>query len=159
MCNLSAWTKAVHDHCTANGPTTMAEILVKFGEPTGRRTACDRMTQATTRGYFSKQGERRKAIYTAVPKEQKVTKWTPEMKALLAQLWPSRGEACAKRFPGMTQSACRKQAEKMRLRLTLELKRSRRSKREVERERKPRQCFGYIPAGAVTSVFDLGSRA
>jgi hypothetical protein len=156
MCSVSAWTKAVHAHLTANGPTSMRQIVELFGDPPGVRTACDRMTHASKIGYFSKEGERLKAIYTALPKEHRVLKWTPELNERLAKLWPKRGEACAKHFPGFGVSAVRKQAEKLRLRLSLEYKRARRQKREEEKNRKPNRSFGYIPSGAVRSVFDLG---
>jgi hypothetical protein len=156
MSDLSAWTEAVHAHAMTNGPIPMRKIIELFGEPPGCRSACDRMTHATRIGYFSKEGARFKAVYTAIPKEQGLVKWTPELKERLAKLWPKRGEACAKHFPGFGASAVKKQAEKMALRMCIELKRARRKKREEEKTRKPNRSFGYIPSGAVRSVFDLG---
>jgi hypothetical protein len=162
MSRLHSWTKVVHAHVLKEGPTPIRQIQKLFGEPEGTRSSLVRMSEAAIKGYFSKEGERHKAVYTAVPKNYSALRWTPELDALLAKEWPKRGERCIKQFPGFTVSALRKRAETLRIRLSLTLKRARRKKREAEvaktLDRNPKSSFGYVREGAVKSIFDLGQR-
>lgn len=98
--------------------------------------------------------------------------WTAEEDAMLIQLWPSMGAGCERLFPNRSKTSVQTRARKMRIGSVL----ARKPKAppvpaeviKVERgmfggplvesnadKRDGRSCFGFIPGGRVSSVFDL----
>lgn len=88
------------------------------------------------------------------PKRGRKESWSEEDKAVIRDLYPTKGSAVAQ-ILGKSKKACETKARRMGISRVWEHKPSKPAvKKEVKREPEP---VGRIPGGRVASIFDLAS--
>lgn len=156
MSKRTEWAIKVHAGMLTSGLSlTNAEIVERYGESPGAKSASSRMWDATQSGWFSVEkvpGSGNANRYTALPKAERYD-WTPEREALLAKWWPVLGPKCAPMFAPATPYSVKSHASVMGLRILPKVKV--RQGGHPPREAEPSR--DNIPR--VRSVFELGSAA